>query len=655
MIKLLFAILLSVFVITGLNADPVDSVLAKTVAVNFYNRSAMNKMKGGIDFNLKHTETFKVKDNTKGEEETPLYYVFTAASGNAFIMVAADNDVKPILGYSDNSMYAETNQPPAFTEFMNNYKKQIVYVKQNSLKADTVIEKQWTQLEAGADLSKGTNSSFQLLTTQWNQGNTSRGGYYNNLCPTDLTLPNDTNISLHCPTGCVATAMAQIMKYWNYPIMGTGSNSYATKEYGTLKANFSNTAYDWSDMPDILNNSYSTKQINAVATLMYHCGISINTDYGPDGSSGMVFSSDSPYSAENAYKSYFGYGSSMNGITKSTGYTDASWESTIKNELDNGRPVEYVDYEASGDGHSWVCDGYNDFDYFHMNWGWGGSCNGFYELSSLNTSYADFSSTQEAALIGIQPNCADLLHTGIWTVSGDKRSTIDTVFSTIDAIVTCPYTVAKMSSPGANDTHVTLNGKLIYGGDMAGLTNVIITYQSDQPITISLPQRILKDAGESYQASLAATGYNVVSVNIPIDSFIQPAWSTHKNIPLQMDSVYSIDITPNVNASASAVNGTIVINELLLYDVKNNTFNDTKATNDNIVVYPNPTSGYIMFKTLASVSLTNLKIYNMLGKIVYSNNINNFSDIDISGFPKGLYMVKLQTDNGTVVKKIMIE
>jgi len=655
-IRLLLAVLISIFIINTLQADPVDSLSAKTIAVNFYTRFVNNKTKSGAHFNLTHTETFNIPNHTKGNEGTPLYYVFNKTTGNGFVIVSADNDMKPVLGYSDENTYSDTNQPPALSAWMKEYKGQMIQVKQNSVKGDAETKQQWMLLAKGEPASKGTTTAFHLLTTTWNQGNTSRNGYYNNLCPYDHTLPDNINISVHCPTGCVATAMAQIMKYWNYPIKGSGSTYYSTNNYGQLSANFYTTSYDWPNMSNTYGLSNTTAQIMAVSTLMYHCGVSTHTDFEPDASSAEVFTySDAPYSAQNAYKTYFGYDAKLQAMYKTSNVTDASWKTTLKNELDNGRPFQYTDYDENNDGHSWVCDGYDESDYFHMNWGWGGACNGFYDLSALNTDNGNFSATKQSALIGIQPDCVDLLHTGIWTGTKDNRSSINAALSTSAAIITCPYSVAKTSSPQANDTYVALNGQLIYGGDMSGLANIILTYQSDQPLILSLPQPKLKDAGESYQVSLKATGANFVSINIPVSAFTQPDGSLDTNIPLQLDSVFSIEITPDVVASSSAVNGTVVIKELLLYNVKNKTYNDTKATNNNVTIYPNPTPGHLMFRTSASVTLNYLKIYDMLGNLVYSNNINNSSTIDISGFSHGLYIVRLQADNGTVVKKIMKE
>lgn len=226
-----------------------------------------------------------------------------------------------------------------------------------------------------------------LMTTKWNQS-----PYYNALCPANSV------------TGCVATAMAQIMKYWNYPAKGTGFHSYNHPTYGTLSANFGGTTYQWSSMPNTVNSAN-----NAVATLMYHCGVSVNMDYSPQ-SSGAYVIQDSPTPqacSEYALKTYFGYRSTLQGVQRNN-YNQTQWINLLKIELNAGRPVLYAGF-GSGGGHAFVCDGYDNNNFFHFNWGWGGSSDGYFQTSALNPGSlgtgggsGGFNSDQQV-VIGIQP------------------------------------------------------------------------------------------------------------------------------------------------------------------------------------------------------------------------------------------------------------
>ena len=188
------------------------------------------------------------------------------------------------------------------------------------------------------------------------------------MCPVD-----DLGECSHAATGCTATAMAMIMKYWNYPQFGVGSHSYESQWYGTLTANFGETEYVWADMPDIV-----TEENPAVATLMYHCGVSVDMGYTGTTSGAAI----SPA----AFFNYFRY--SHNAVLDhQNNYTWTEWIALLENEIDNGRPVLYAGWEEMLlMGHSFVCDGYDASDYLHFNWGGDGYGNG-YRITSYNVCY----------------------------------------------------------------------------------------------------------------------------------------------------------------------------------------------------------------------------------------------------------------------------
>jgi hypothetical protein len=209
----------------------------------------------------------------------------------------------------------------------------------------------------------------------------------------------------------VATAMAQVMKFWNYPTTGTGFHSYNHSKYGTLNANFGSTTYNWANMPNQLTSSSSSEQKTAVATLMYHCGVSVDMDYDVSangGSGAYVISSTPPktHCAEYALKTYFGYKSTLQGIQKND-YTQTQWINLLKTELDASRPVLYAGFGDGG--HCFIADGYNNNNYFHFNWGWSGSCDGYFALNALNPESGGIGSgagtynNGQQAVIGIEP------------------------------------------------------------------------------------------------------------------------------------------------------------------------------------------------------------------------------------------------------------
>ena len=334
--------------------------------------------------------------HTKSNEEVTYFYVF--AGTNGFVIVAGDDNVSPILGYSYENPFVADNMPPNLMEWLEGYKNEIRYVVENEIFATAQIRKEWEDYYNGTlpKVHKGTSVS-PLISTQWNQN-----PYYNDLCP--------GNGSSKTVTGCVATAMAQVMKFWEYPTNGVGFHSYNCSPFGTLSANFAATTYEWSSMPVRLTSSSSNTQKNAVATLMYHCGVSVNMqyDYASNGGSGAYTLGGAP-SAEHALKTYFGYKSTLSGKSKSS-YSDANWINLLKTELDAGRPMLYAGQGSSGtSGHAFVCDGYDENNKFHFNWGWNGQNDGYFLLTSLNPGSGgaggggyNFTYNQRA-VIGIEP------------------------------------------------------------------------------------------------------------------------------------------------------------------------------------------------------------------------------------------------------------
>ncbi len=359
-------------------AIPVDSLTAKSVAINFYN---YNANKRAIKFTVAYIE--------KSDDGSPVYYIFNVNQDDGFVIVSGDNAAMPVWGYSQTGKYVKDNLPPNFINWMEGYKQQILYAKANSLYPTYEIENTWQTyiISNKKGLGNGEKGSVgPLLTTKWDQT-----PYYNDLCPYDYRL------HARAVTGCVATTMAQIMKYWNYPVTGSGFHSYNHPDFGTLSANFGSTTYNWSGMPDNVSSTNTS-----VATLMLQCGVSVEMDYGVEGSGAWVITADNSVCSQSAYTRYFGYDpSKIQGLERYR-YTDTQWKTFLNNELNNSRPVQYVGTSSAG-GHTWVCDGYDANNYYHMNWGWGGDCDGYFNINSLiPTAKMNFNSNHQA-LIGIQP------------------------------------------------------------------------------------------------------------------------------------------------------------------------------------------------------------------------------------------------------------
>lgn len=438
LVVVLSALLLSV---SSLWAERVTQEDAALVAANFLN--AGDTTSQGAQAPGRNRPIRRV---TLSEEAQ--YYVYANADGNGWVMIAANDVARPIIAYSDEGEFRADNQPANIKCWLGKYNKQIKQAEADGVQATEEVKSEWKQLRKGTGIRKGTPVVAALIKTKWDQDDP-----YWNLCPMKGN-------SHDCYTGCVATAMAQVMNYWQWPVKGTGSYSYTTE---TLKlsasADFANTTYDWDNMLEKYNGYYpegsstwttsgvptpTTAQKNAVATLMYHCGVAVAMDYNvaSAGGSGAQTvrpnaSSSTAKCAQNALYQNFGYKSSIKGYYRPGGYgysavSDANWHNYLKTELDAARPIMYAGADDEG-GHSFICDGYDNTTptrKYHFNWGWSGYCDGYYDVDALvpgtggsgsgNGSYND----DQDIIIGIVPDKPDLTIT--WSVQGVTSTTTQT-------------------------------------------------------------------------------------------------------------------------------------------------------------------------------------------------------------------------------------
>ena len=361
--KKLFTIcLLLLAIISYSYAEKVDVKKAMSVAQNFLTQTRTDG--NSINLTLAHAYEINIPSDFVPEiiETIPLLYIFDIGDENGIILVSGDDVSSPILGYTNSGNFDAGKLPFSFKKWIEGYKSQIYYAIENNMDAIPSVESLWITLING-DLMNSNIDNTQLnplCTTTWDQS-----PYYNAMCPGGSV------------TGCVATAMAQVMKYWNHPAQGTGMHSYNHDVYGTLTANFGATTYQWSSMP----NSISSNN-DAIATLMYQCGVSVDMGYSPDESGAWVVEDDSPVCSESAFKNYFGYSSSLHG-EKRENYSTSQWLQMMYADLDAGRPLVYAGFGGGG-GHCFVCDGYNSGDFFHFNWGWGGYHDGYFHIDALN-------------------------------------------------------------------------------------------------------------------------------------------------------------------------------------------------------------------------------------------------------------------------------
>ena len=362
---ILYTFLTFLFLTNG-NAKTRNLDDAKNLAMKFLSQSSgkISKMPFNIQ-SLKPVNSFSLTYNSESENSDLFFHIFNIGDNNGFVIVSANDKAKTILGYSDSGTFDINNISDSFKGWLEVYKNEIEFL--NKQPDNTFVLQSITTENTDANNTVFATSISPLLRkTKWNQGTP-----YNNLCPIIDSINNSRAV-----TGCGATAMAQVMKYYNWPVKGTGSNTYTTKTLKIpLSVNFTTTQYDWTNMSDTYNSTSTDIQKTAVATLMYHCGVAANMDFNKSSSS---FTTDI---AKSLIK-YFGYDQNLQVYIRDH-YTRSEWEGYLKTELNAARPVLY-NGQASDEGHIFVCDGYDSNGLYHFNWGWGGTSDGYFELTALN-------------------------------------------------------------------------------------------------------------------------------------------------------------------------------------------------------------------------------------------------------------------------------
>ena len=354
-----FALVSLAFSTLQVNAGNISATTARTAANNYLKQLALTspgkfKASALADLTLTHVEP---SASMKGAND---YYAFNI-KGGGFVIVAGEDRATPVLGYSDRGCLDFAHLPAPLQDLLNDYKREIEFLQ--TYEGNDLIHVDATSFNA-------TSGVEPLITTTWGQ----EMPYYLQ-CPIYR--------GEYCVVGCIATAMAQVMNYWQYPTSSpslSGFYSYTIGQVGGLPA----TTFDYSLMLDsychwdwnsstLVQDVYTNEQAQEVAKLGRYCGQAVQMAYSPNGSGA------STYNQQTAMKK-FGYNNAAR-ATKS--YYNNQWDNLLKAELDAGRPILYSADDPNDAGHAFICDGYNNNGYFHFNLGWYGTCDGWYTTSAL--------------------------------------------------------------------------------------------------------------------------------------------------------------------------------------------------------------------------------------------------------------------------------
>lgn len=444
--KWLIALWALLLVCGVLLAEPVSPFQAQQIAQNW-------RGYWQADSNLALDATYLVKDvklhrltDLRQMPDTGQLYLVRFQDGG-WVLVPADDNLRPVLAYSSDSDTDIHNLPPAFLLYLKAYAQDVDYVR--NLRSPVMENRiQWEKLQNN-DFNDYHQSRaiVPLLQTKWNQD-----WPYNELCPLDTSGPGGRVYA-----GCVATAMGQVMKYWNSPINGVGSHSYYAYGYGYQSANFGNATYLWDEMP----NSIGFSNI-PIATLLYHAAVSVDMGFSPNGSGA------NGNRATQALKNYFKYPNAS--YAQRWDYSSSSWENLIRGQLDNGVPMYYSGSDEES-GHAFNCDGYQGTNYFHFNFGWGGSGDGYFYLNAVNPGSYTFNMGQAAITNcipqGYNINSPRIMLSGSSATAGDPYSLVINSYPVLSSWNISNFGLDIFYEDNAFDfENVEINGCISEGGNL---------------------------------------------------------------------------------------------------------------------------------------------------------------------------------------------
>lgn len=506
-----------------------------------------------------------------------MYYIFNYSEGG-FVLISGDDLFVPVLAYSFDETFDPDNMAPATIDWMQQYILQMQMAYDEGVDAHERIISSWKELYNNTQTDeKNYKAVTQLLTTRWNQNYP-----YNMFCPFHPLGPGQ-----HCYAGCVATAMSQVMKYYNYPETGRFEKTYFWGDYFTV--DFGATTYAWDEMSDFA----TSLSREAIAELMYHCGVASNMNYGHDGSGTQV------ELAMFALKHYFRYRADCV-FEEKDNYDDETWRYMLQYDLDMKKPIIYRGTNNNGEGHAFVCDGYMDTAFFHFNWGWGGSGNGYYFLGNANPSISFY--WYQGAILNLNPYWAAYCDTvefrqQAWTITDGSgpnyywnNSSCTWLIAPDSAEKIDLHFISFMTEPEKDILYV-------YDGT-----------DDTAPLLGSF-------SGFSLPYDLQSTGGALFLKFVTDDETQYLGWEVQ----------YSVNTT--------AVN---------------------TAQKPNISLYPNPAADKVLVNHGINCQL--IEIVSMQGKKLCSADPGDcFTEVNLQNLETGVYLLRCSFNNGIIVQRLVIE
>jgi hypothetical protein len=672
--KNIIATALFIIAAITLHAQQVNFNIASKLAANFMDARANNKVY------VQESDSYTFSD-----AGLPVYHVVNFYP-QGFVIVAADDRLSPVLAYSFNSSCPENGQNPAFYWWMQRYVNEINQVRSANIPASSSISELWADY-LNADIPQPKVQLEPLLTSTWDQGT-----YYNEFCPADIAGPDGK-----CVTGCVATAIGQLMNYFRWPQNGLGSYTSEDTVYGTLTVDYGAAEYLFNEMAVNVNRSNPE-----TAELIYNIGVSVDMHYGPSGS-GM-----NNHKAAHTMKTFFRYLDSTQYIFRDSVSID--WDSVMVAHLDQKLPMYYAGWSDTNyvSGHAFVCDGYQDTAFFHFNWGWGGSYDGFFNVDNLSPGGANFTLMHELVINmypeGTYPyycNGADTVHSLDGTIddgSGplfeyQNNTNCSWLIAPNDSIQKIELEFLRFNTEMGNDIVTIYDGPDALSpvlGTFSGSTlptalestgdKVFIVFQSDAANTSDGFLLTYSAVKYSYCSSLLTLTADADTITDGSGSFdyngnVFCRWKIEpvSGDPLllgftefDLDSTDYVRVIDHTNSqvlgeyrgnalppTAYSPNGTLTVYLKTNATAQGDGFKAwyrTSATaineseNGECILFPNPAESYFIVSGVSEN--IEIRAYDLSGKLLYSLaelvSVDGMIKVDISSWSRGMYVIEVE-------------
>jgi len=680
--KYLLAVILSILVNVSF-AQYCDIVQAEKVAENTITERFNGISKVKSDYKIINSLTYKYND-------TEVLHIFNLAP-QGFVIISAEQSTEPIVAFSTESEFIPENINSSVAVWLKNYAAQIEFDIKNNIQASVEIQNKWDRLSKNPndfEVKSQIRAIAPMLTTKWDQGR-----YFNTQCPAD---PAGTDG--HVVVGCVATALGQLMNYFRYPTTGTGSYGYEHPDYGWLEVNFAEQNYNYDQMP-----ATPTDYNDDMARLLYNIGVSVDMNYGPDGS-GM-------YNHKGAYtlRTYFGYNTETTYYFRDSVDAEFNWTDTLIMHLDQNIPLYYAgwsDYDFIM-GHAFILDGYSDETHYHINWGWSGSQDGYFMIDDLTPSGSDFTLLHEVIAYAVPAStpeyCTDQKE--LVTIEGiiedgsgpinfyQNDSDCSWLINPADSVSGISFEFLKLVADnedylivydGPNDTYPIL--QTIFGGDNPSefestadqvlvrfVTNSdsvndgwLLKYIGIKPeycavsSTLTAESGIITDGSNSYMYQNGefcnwvispAGAENILITFLEFD--IEPVLDWVKILNSSNQTVATLSgsalpepvlITGN-KATVTFRSNTSVRAGGFKLQYETNVTNSKLLSGKGLNVYPNPAKDKIFVESEMQTLNAEIIVYNYDGKVCrkFETAGNSHSELSLDGLSSGLYIMEIKS------------